>query len=192
MCGCEQRQYETSSTEGEKVNLTLEESVQDPLYGVNVAYIYTCELRDLKVEEITDSCISIDEHNTDILLCDGIEINPDTLGDANMDYVSVPGTYRGADYFVAVPCELQRVDTEYHIMEYDELVYYLENHINTNFSFLGYDIRKFKVEKNEFIYIKLQSEKKYWLIPVVKFTIKGYGEVYVEVNNGCIIWLEPI
>lgn len=93
------------------------------------------------------------------------------------------------DYIFSQDIELNVLDANYSIKDYEELISYFEAYINNLFVFDSIrEEEKCYVESCEFIYLRRLYNGEYYLLPVLEVTIRDYGCLYIEVNSGCIIW----
>lgn len=93
------------------------------------------------------------------------------------------------EYFINYNGVVKVADANYGIKDYDELLSYFEAYVCNLFEFE--ELREngsCDVALCDYIYIKRYYNNECYLLPVLRLKIRRYGEVYIEVNSGCIIW----
>lgn len=146
---------------------------------IDNAYIYECDLLQFSNSYELDEhiCIDVNKH----IICDEILVADDENEDIKL--------YDANNMCQNIPSNLRQLDANYNFKELDTCVGYLEKYFNevTHFQ-LVMDCGKYEITESELVYIVRCYGPKYYLIPVYKMTVKGYGVINIEVNSGCIVW----
>ncbi len=173
LSGCGKTKHQASNG---CINVEISCDVSD--ISDDACYIYSCDMTDCLDDVNVDEHIAVTTEN--MLTCDGKEI---------CDIYNT-GIYSEDGKCKLLQCKLELLDANYEAKTSKELLSYLEAYLSELQVFSNGSSKEttYEIRMWEHIYILKEYNGKCYLIPVVRIVLLGYGEIYLEVNSGCIIW----
>lgn len=129
---------------------------------------------------------SSDKRETATFICD-LELKPN---DKDMAFYKYGGSGEYAEMeYDEVPEEATNIKSIDNPLSTEVLYEYLQAYVNSNDFFVYLpDDNVCRITYYKYEYILMGTQGDYYFIPVIRFSIKDYGDVYMDVENGCVIY----